>query len=93
MNPVFPVTPPPSNEIGFLVQNLLPESSESSMSSTEALDNLDLHLSDSDQSLDRQTNTSTDVLDGDYYARNTNILEVGVNIHQEDDRDGRRSRS
>ena len=74
--PVLPITPPPSNEIGFLSQNLFPESLESSSSSPEALSDLDLHLSDSDQSIESQTNTSTDVLDGDYLTRDSNILEV-----------------
>ena len=73
---VLPITPPPSNEIGFLPQNLFPESLESSSSSPEALSDLDLHLSDSDQSIESQTNTSTDVLDGDYLTRDSNILEV-----------------
>ena len=67
------------------MQNLPYESSESSQSSLEAISNLDLHLSDSDQSSDIQTNTSTDVLDGDYFVRNLNILEVSVDIHQEDE--------
>ena len=46
---------------------------------------LDLHLSDSDQSDDNQTNTSTDVLDGDYLTRSSNIFEVSVNVHEEDE--------
>ena len=72
----IPITPPLSNEIGFLSQNLFPESQESSSSSPEALSDLDVHLSDSDQSIESQTNTSTDVLDGDYLTRDSNILEV-----------------
>ena len=65
INPTLPMTPP-SNEEGFLMQNLPYESSESLQSSLDAISNLDLHLSNSDQSSDIQTNTSTDVLDRNY---------------------------
>ena len=34
-----------------------------------------------------QTNTSTDVLNEDYLRRDSNILEVSVDVHQEDERE------
>ena len=65
--------------------NLPYESSESSQSSLEAISNLDLHLSNSDQSSDIQTNTSTDVLDRNYLGWDLNVLEVSIDIHQQVD--------
>ena len=59
---------------------------ESSSSSPEALSDLDLHLSESDQSIDRETNTSTDVLDGDDYVRDPDILKDSIDLYQDDNR-------
>ena len=59
---------------------------ESSSSSPEALSDLDLHLSESDQSIDRETNTSIDVLDRDNYVRDPDTLKVNIDLYHHDNR-------
>ena len=53
----------------------------------EPISELDLHLSDSDQSEDNQNNSSTDVIDDDYLARSTNVFEVSIDVHKGDERE------
>ena len=82
---VLPAIPPPSNELDLPAQNIIPQYLDSSISSIENEINLDLHLSDSDQSQDTQTVKLAEVVDNDYNTKNMNVPETSVTIHQGED--------
>ena len=86
--PNIPITPPPSNEFGF--QAMMAEQSDESppMSSPIEMemtsDQLELYLSDSDQSSRIGANTSTEVLEGDFSEEDV-LHEIEEDNYLEED--------